>query len=190
MSQSLAKYTRKPAPPKPSPKSKMAVIDDDCLSAYSAEELAAMRGTTNVIGFGESRIGGWEDQEDALPSLPTAPQQTDSDSDADGAAALASGEAKFLEFQRRLEAMDSVPDTEKTRSRYFIEDPVIAIRRRNAAKRENEAISGPPNRFGIKPGIWWDGIDRSNGFERKRNDAINQRKRSADVEYQKSIAGL
>ena len=40
-----------------------------------------------------------------------------------------------------------------------------------------------PNRYGIKPGWRWDGVDRGNGFERKWFAARNKAKDRQDLEY-------
>ncbi|KAK4231320.1 putative pre-mRNA splicing protein [Podospora fimiseda] len=43
--------------------------------------------------------------------------------------------------------------------------------------------AAPPNRYGIKPGYRWDGVDRGNGFESERFKAINRREMNKGLEY-------
>ena len=44
--------------------------------------------------------------------------------------------------------------------------------------------AAPPNRYGIKPGWRWDGVDRGNGFEKEWFQARGKKTRMEDLSYQ------
>ncbi|KJH46024.1 hypothetical protein DICVIV_07910 [Dictyocaulus viviparus] len=71
----------------------------------------------------------------------------------------------------------------------YEEDPMAAIlqsKKLEAAIDSGELGECPPNRFGIKPGYRWDGVDRSNGFEAKLARTINA-KNAQDREFYQNI---
>lgn len=51
------------------------------------------------------------------------------------------------------------------------------------ARREYNGAA-PPNRYGIKPGWRWDGVDRGNGFEKEWFQARGRKARTENLEYQ------
>jgi len=67
-------------------------------------------------------------------------------------------------------------------------DPAAAFLTKKTSKGPRKPqYSGPPpppNRFGIKPGYRWDGVDRGNGFEKKVFQHANERKRKGLESYQ------
>lgn len=70
-------------------------------------------------------------------------------------------------------------------------DPAAAFlmkkKTKGPRKPEYTGPPPPPNRFGIKPGYRWDGVDRSNGFERKLFQRQNERQRVATASYEWSV---
>ncbi|KIJ11952.1 hypothetical protein PAXINDRAFT_83664 [Paxillus involutus ATCC 200175] len=96
---------------------------------------------------------------------------------------------KSLPFSRRA---DDKELNEELKAQERWNDPAAAFLTAKKAskgprKPEYSGPPPPPNRFGIKPGYRWDGVDRGNGFEKKLFQRHNERKRTAAASYEWSV---
>lgn len=202
-SKSLDKYTKPVNRSHRAHSSKMMIVDNDFASAYTKEEIASFQGKTSVVGYGEKKLGKWDDDDENLgkTSVETNeqlkenlnPEQiaSEDESSEEAQSTIKEGESKWEEFQRQLAISSKKLENQNAKSEYFLEDPLIMIRRKKLRETNQTQINyGPPNRFGIKPGLWWDGIDRSNGFEKRRFKKINQAEAKKQENYKASIADM
>ncbi|KAI2002338.1 Pre-mRNA-splicing factor cwc26 [Ophidiomyces ophidiicola] len=100
-------------------------------------------------------------------------------------------EAKFMPLARTADD-EEMNDELRARERWndpaaqFLTKPTKRGGARGAgagpAKKVYEGAA-PPNRYGIRPGHRWDGVDRGNGFERQWFDARNRRERNEGLAY-------
>jgi len=100
-------------------------------------------------------------------------------------------------FARSAEDEDM---NEKLKAEERAEDPMLAYmqsKRKKAIKSsgvmqypEYKGPPPPPNRFGIKPGYRWDGVDRSTGFEKRLFEHSNKRKAVAEEAYKWSTEDM
>lgn len=94
-------------------------------------------------------------------------------------------EARFMPVTRYA---DDVEMNEGLRERERWNDPAAQF---ISKKREGRSVSGKPlykgpampNRYGIRPGHRWDGVDRGNGFEKDYFAAQNRRKNLKELDY-------
>jgi len=97
-------------------------------------------------------------------------------------------ELKSRPFARTI---DDVAMNEDMKAQDRWNDPAAAFltkkRSKGPRKPEYSGPPPPPNRFGIKPGYRWDGVDRGNGFENKLFQRQNEKKRRGAESYQWSV---
>jgi pre-mRNA-splicing factor CWC26 len=94
-------------------------------------------------------------------------------------------DAKFLPVARYADDAD-LNEELKERDRW--NDPAAQFL---SKKKQGKSVTGkplyagpaPPNRYGIRPGYRWDGVDRGNGFEKDYFAAQNRRKNLKDLDY-------
>ena len=94
-------------------------------------------------------------------------------------------EAKFLPVARYA---DDVELNEELKERERWNDPAAEFLEK---KKSGKSVSGKPlykgpaapNRYGIRPGYRWDGVDRGNGFEKEYFAARNRRENLRNLDY-------
>ena len=94
-------------------------------------------------------------------------------------------EARFMPVARMI---DDVDMNEELKEVERWNDPAAQF---ITKKSKGKSVSGKdlyqgaaaPNRYGIRPGHKWDGVDRGNGWEAERFKAMNRVTRNKDLDY-------
>ncbi|KUJ14159.1 uncharacterized protein LY89DRAFT_686678 [Mollisia scopiformis] len=94
-------------------------------------------------------------------------------------------EARFMPLARKVDDEDMNKEMKEV-ERW--NDPAAQF---IVKKSKGKSVSGKPlyqgaaapNRYGIRPGHKWDGVDRGNGWESERFKAMNRKTRNKDLDY-------
>ncbi|KAI9893766.1 MAG: Pre-mRNA-splicing factor cwc26 [Vezdaea aestivalis] len=96
---------------------------------------------------------------------------------------------KDIRFKPVARAQDDEEMNDELKERERWNDPAAGF---VTKKKAGKSVSGKPlckwpaapNRYGIRPGYRWDGMDRGNGFEKKWFDARNRARERKQMEVQ------
>jgi len=94
-------------------------------------------------------------------------------------------EARFLPLARTIDDLDMNAEM-KEKERW--NDPAMQFlskQKKGKSKTGKPLYTGAaaPNRYGIRPGHKWDGVDRGNGWEGERFKALNRTTRNKELDY-------
>lgn len=97
-------------------------------------------------------------------------------------------DAKLMPFARTAddqELNEELKDQERWNDpmMQFMSGSKPSERKGKSKRKPTYAGAPPPNRYGIRPGYRWDGVDRGNGFEAERFKALNRREMNKGLEY-------
>ncbi|XP_022235517.1 BUD13 homolog isoform X2 [Limulus polyphemus] len=108
-------------------------------------------------------------------------------------------EEDLYEMSKPLARYVDDPDLERELKEQEREgDPMLAFIRKKKSKEKGKSTSRPiyqgppppPNRFGIMPGYRWDGVDRSNGFEKRCFEKVASKKALDEEAYKWSVGDM
>ncbi|TVY81983.1 Pre-mRNA-splicing factor cwc26 [Lachnellula suecica] len=95
-------------------------------------------------------------------------------------------EARFMPLARTV---DDVEMNEELKEQDRWNDPAaqFLVKKDKKGKAGGKKIymgAAAPNRYGIRPGHRWDGVDRGNGWEGERFKAMNRRTRNKNLDFE------
>ena len=96
-------------------------------------------------------------------------------------------EARFMTVARGVDDRDM---NEELKSVERWNDPAAQFMLKSGGGKGGNGVgkkvysgAAAPNRYGIRPGHRWDGVDRGNGWEAERFKSLNRRERNKDLDY-------